>query len=179
MNWHRITTPEDPAFEEFFQLYQSGFPIFEQRTRERQEAVLADPDYFCWALMEEGAFAGLMGLWEEENFLYVEHFAIRPGLRGQSLGSRALEQLSGRGKPVVLEIDPPEDEVSRRRQGFYERAGFHANPWPHIHPPYRAERSGHPLVVMTCPEPWSRDQYEAFSTFLRSRVMADCGTGGR
>ena len=116
-----------------------------------------------------------MGLWEGEGFYYVEHFAVRPDLRGQRLGGRALEQLIARGKPVVLEIDPPEDQVSRRRQGFYERCGFCANPWRLVLPPYRAGFKGHPLVVMTCPEPWSRTQYETFAAFLRHTVMADCG----
>ena len=42
---------------------------------------------------------------------------------------------------MVLEIDPPEDPVSRRRKGFYEGLGLVSNPWPHIHPPYRLEFS--------------------------------------
>ena len=175
MRWHPVKTPKDPDFELLFQLYQSSFPIYEQRTREKQEQILSHPAYTCWALEEWDSFGGLMGLWEGEGFYYVEHFAVRPDLRGQRLGGRALEQLIARGKPVVLEIDPPEDQVSRRRQGFYERCGFCANPWPHVHPPYRAGYQGHPLVVMTCPEPWSRTQYETFAAFLRHTVMADCG----
>ncbi len=175
MEWKRITTPAAPDFEPLFQLYQNSFPIHEQRTREKQERILSHPAYSCWALEEGGAFTGLMGLWEGKDFLYVEHFAVRPGLRGQRLGSGALEQLAGRGRPLVLEIDPPEDEISRRRQSFYERCGFHPNPWTHVHPPYRAGYRGHPLVVMTRPEIWSRARYQDFAAFLRDTVMADCG----
>lgn len=62
--------------------------------------------------------------WETETFIYVEHFFILPHLRGHACGSRALALLGGRGKTVILEIDPPADDVSLRRRGFYERAAF-------------------------------------------------------
>ena len=78
------------------------------------------------------------------------------------------------GKTVILEIDPPEDETARRRQGFYQRCGFTVNPFPHVHPPYHVSvPPGHPLVVMSCPDALSPEQYRAFRTYLKSTVMAD------
>ena len=66
------------------------------------------------------------------------------------------------------------DAVSRRRQTFYERAGFFANPHPHIHPPYRPENSGHALVVMSRPRPLTKEEYAAFAAYLADVVMKDC-----
>ena len=103
----------------------------------------------------------------------MEHFAIAPQLRGQSWGSRALREFLAEGDPVVLEIDPPEDPVSRRRKGFYEGLGLVSNPWPHIHPPYRLEFSGHALEVMTFPGGWDEGQYRRFARYLDETVMAD------
>lgn len=74
---------------------------------------------------------------------------------------------------MVLEIDPPEDPVSRRRKGFYEGLGLVSNPWPHIHPPYRLEFSGHALEVMTFPGGWDEGQYRRFARYLDETVMAD------
>ena len=79
-----------------------------------------------------------------------------------------------RASPPSLEIDPPVDAVSRRRQTFYERAGFFANPHPHIHPPYRPENSGHALVVMSRPRLLTEDEYAAFAAYLAGVVMKDC-----
>ena len=59
MEWRRITAPEDPDFERVFGLYQEGFPLHEQRTREKQEAVLNNPAYFCHSLWDGAGFAGL------------------------------------------------------------------------------------------------------------------------
>ena len=65
-------------------------------------------------------------------------------------------------------------QVSIRRQHFYERCGFSANPYRHVHPPYRAGYQGHPLVVMTSPAPASREEYDRFAAYLGGTVMEDC-----
>ena len=104
----------------------------------------------------------------------MEHFCILPALRNRRYGQRALSMLCAQGKTVILEIDPPEDETARRRQGFYQRCGFTVNPFPHVHPPYHVSvPPGHPLVVMSCPDALSPEQYRAFRTYLKSTVMAD------
>lgn len=178
MEFRRIQSAGRPAFDRAFRLYQISFPIHEQRTREKQEAVLSHPDYHYETIWEKGEFAGILLYWETAEFFYVEHFAIAPELRGQGCGSRALERLASRGKSIVLEIDPPVDETGRRRQHFYETVGFHANPWPHIHPPYRPGFAGHELVVMTSPGGWGEEEYERFSSYLRKTVMEDCADAG-
>ena len=62
--------------------------------------------------------------------------------------------------------------ISHRRQGFYERAGYHANPYAHVHPPYHAANRGHALVVMSYPGALSADTYAAFADYLQHTVMA-------
>ena len=64
------------------------------------------------------------------------------------------------------------DDVSLRRRGFYERAGFHENPYRHVHPPYHAGNRGHDLVVMSYPRAISEEEYRAFADYLAARVMA-------
>lgn len=176
MTFERITSPDHPAFDRAFALYTISFPLHEQRTREKQERVLSHPEYHFDVIWEGETFVGILLHWEEEGFSYVEHFATDPALRGQGLGARALELLNSRGKSVVLEIDPPVDELSIRRKGFYQRAGFWENPFLHVHPPYRPQFKGHPLTVMTYPTPWDRGTYETFWVCLRDTVMADCKT---
>ena len=86
----------------------------------------------------------------------------------------ALALLRERGRNVILEIDPPADDISRRRKGFYERCGFVENPYPHIHPPYHAENHGHNLVVMSCPRALKAAEYDAFAEYLTNTVMSAC-----
>lgn len=174
MEFERITAPDHPSFSRAFALYEKSFPIHEQRTRDKQEGVLSHPEYHYEVITEGDVFVGILLFWEYSGGRYVEHFAIEPGLRGQSYGSRALKALGERGAPIVLEIDPPVDEVSVRRKHFYEKLGFQENPFPHVHPPYRPGFRGHDLVVMTYPKAWSQKEYDTFAAYLGGTVMADC-----
>ena len=169
----RLRTVDDPAFAPAMALYAASFPTHEQRLEPSQRRIMAHEQYHFGILHDEEDFAGLALYWDAGAYLYVEHLCISPARRGQGLGTAALDLLAEAGKPVVLEIDLPVDAVSRRRQNFYERAGFTANPHPHIHPPYRTEYAGHPLVVMSWPEGLSEQEYDCFYQYLKQTVMQE------
>lgn len=175
MRFERIRTGEDPRYGGAMALYQRSFPIFEQRCLQAQLAVMPQEEYRFTLLYEGKDFAGLLLYWETDSFCYVEHLCILEAMRGKGCGSRALAFLREKGKKIILEIDPPADPVSQRRQRFYERAGYRANPYPHVHPPYRTEYAGHPLVVMSCPSVLEQQEYEAFDSYLRNTVMRRLG----
>lgn len=168
----RITETTDPLYEEALRLYEISFPPYEQRRACSQAAILGDEAYHFDCIMVDGAFAGVILYWVGAQYLYVEHFCIKPHMRSHGYGRQALECLMERGKTLILEIDPPVDALSERRKGFYERCGFVANPYTHIHPPYHCENHGHELVIMSHPAAISRAEYDAFAEDLRTRVMA-------
>ena len=170
----RLRTADDPIFAPAMALYAASFPQHEQRLEPSQRRIMAHEQYHFGILHDKEGFAGLALFWDAGAYLYVEHLCISPARRGQGLGTAALDLLAEAGKPVILEIDPPVDEISRRRQAFYERAGFIANPYPHIHPPYRPENSGHALGVMSRPRPRTAGAYAAIAAYLAHVVMKDC-----
>lgn len=106
MEWRRLTQPEEPAFGRAMALYEASFPRHEQRLPDEQRAVLSHPEYHFIQLFDGAEFVGLLLYWEAEDFRYVEHFCVRPELRGRRYGAKALEELGRDGKTVVLEIDP-------------------------------------------------------------------------
>ena len=173
LRFERVTAPEHGAYEAAMELYRISFPAHEQREAASQEKILGDGDYRFDLIRDGDAFVGLMLNWETEAFIYVEHLCILPGMRNRKYGQRALELLGRRGKKVILEIDPPVDGISERRKGFYERCGFAANPYPHVHPPYHRGNRGHDLVIMSCPGTVTEEEYGAFRRYLEERVMAD------
>ena len=137
MEFYRITSESEALFRPLYAMYQKSFPLHEQRLPRHQVEALADPAYHFEAIIENGQLAGLIGYWLTEAFAYIEHFAVSPELRGRALGSGALEEFGRRHSLVILEIDPPEDELSIRRERFYRRLGFQSNDYPHLHPAYR------------------------------------------
>ena len=70
-------------------------------------------------------------------------------MRNKQYGQKTLSFLAKQGKTLILEIDPPKDDISKRRKGFYERCGFTENFFTHIHPPYHKINEGHELTIMT------------------------------
>lgn len=114
-------------------------------------------------------------IYEKAMELYSKSFPIYeqrlPEMRGRGYGAQTLSFSASAKKTVILEIDPPNDEVSARRKAFYERAGYRANPFDHIHPPYHSEYKGHRLVVMTYPAAISENEYKNFNSYLENMVM--------
>ena len=49
---------------------------------------------------------------------------------------------------IVLEVELPEDELSKRRIGVYERNGFTHCEKPYMQPPYRKSGSPIPMYIM-------------------------------
>ena len=114
-------------------------------------------------------------IYEKAMELYSKSFPIYeqrlPEMRGRGYGAQALSFSASAKKTVILGIDPPNDEVPVRRKAFYERAGYRANPFEHIHPPYHSEYKGHRLVVMTYPAAISENEYKNFNSYLENVVM--------
>lgn len=171
MRFERLMSAEADIFPRAMELYRGSFPFHEQREPDSQARIMAHPEYQFNLIYDRETFAGLLLCWETADFIYVEHFCILPCLRGQKYGQRALELLAHRGKTVILEIDPPVDEISIRRKGFYERLDYRANPYPHCHPAYHAGYPAHDLVVMSCPGLLSQAQYGRFFHYLTNTVM--------
>ena len=161
---------QDRSWSEAWALYEASFPACERWDASSYDRAFADPAFEADAILLDGAFVGLLFHWTSDGFHYVEHLAVSPHLRGQHLGSRALEAFC-RDRRVILEIDPPEDTVSIRRLHFYERLGFVANPYNYVHPSYRSPFHPHRLVLMSRPEPLTDQEARRFADFIRERVL--------
>lgn len=169
MEIERITYTDHPLFPKAMELYETSFPAHEQREDFSQSQILSHSAYHFDVVCDSGDFVGEILYWEIGEFLYVEHFCVHPSMRNKRYGQKILTALQS--KPLILEIDPPIDEISRRRQGFYERCGFVANPFGHVHPPYHRGCKGHELVVMSSPDKLSQSDYDMFNDFLQNTIM--------
>ena len=112
--------------------------------------------------------------WRREKFVSLEYFAVDASLRGQGAGQRILEELRDAfPHKVFLDSDPPEDGISRRRLGFYQRHGFVPNPqFDYIHPPYTDEGEPFPLLLMTHGDLLDEETYRSFVDFHHRHVVA-------
>lgn len=167
----QMKTKED--FEIVYPILEEAFPITELRIKENQCALLEDPLYHLYAILDmEEVVCGVLAAWElAEDFIYIEHFAIIPEKRNGGFGGHVLEQFAEQtGKQIVLEVELPEDTLTKRRIAFYERHGFCFNNYAYLQPPMRKGQDMLPLRLMTKPKPIDTHTYERYKTLIHRYV---------
>ena len=133
----------DPLLELVEKTYTSSFPKEERRDFSLVRKLLEDDSRFeMYALLRDGIYVGFITGWQFEGFVYVEHFAIDESVRNGGIGAKAMAVfLALHEDPVVLEVEMPTEEMSKRRVGFYERLGFVLDHHVYFQPPYRRGES--------------------------------------
>lgn len=173
MEFIRIRSIEDTNFKAAWEIYNYSFPRCEKRNIEEQEKVLKDERFYFYILKDEkllvGEIAGIFAYWQfnsEEVFggtyYYGEHLAINKDIRNSGLGAKVVELLKSYNKPIIIEIEIPIDEITKRREGFYNRLDFILNEHYHIQPPYNRDEQDLELKIMTWPKAISKVEYNAF-----------------
>lgn len=116
-------------------------------------------------------YAGFLTAWDFNDFIYLEHFAIDEAARNGGIGGKALKQfLASCRVPIVLEVEIPTDDLSKRRIGFYERLGFQLDTHLYYQPPYRQGGPTLEMRLMTYGDLPLSASFEAVKTTLYKNV---------
>lgn len=172
----RAWNDASPDTKTFRAIFDISFPPEEKRADEDWDAALADPICNARLFRAGGNARAILVFWDFGRCRYIEYFALAPDARGSGLGSRLLREFLAESAPVpvVLEIEPPEDETTTRRLRFYERLGFARDAREHFHPPYRLGFGRQRLVVLNSSgKPLSPDARERFERDIETRAMRD------
>lgn len=139
----------DSAYAQVERLWLTAFPEAERRDTAAQQANTdTQPNFHC-LVAEDTHMVGFLTYWDFGAFCYVEHFATLPSVRNSGYGSAILREVLCRaGKPIVLEVESPDTELSQRRVHFYERNGLTLWQVPYIQPAYRAGGESVPMFLM-------------------------------
>lgn len=164
----QLIKAEKADFNTIYTEMQNSFIPEEIRERDEAFAVLSEKDYCIYKLIADGVWVGFITLWTLSEYTFIEHFAVFEKYRNRGLGARCIEQIKKLSKKLVLEAEPPLDEMKKRRIGFYERCGFHVNDCPYMQPPYKEGGEGVMLVLMSYPEPI--ENFESLKAELYARV---------
>lgn len=163
---------DQSIFNEIFAIMEASFPVSEIRTYTGQKALLDNPNYRIHTENDaEGGVSGFLAAWEFTELRFVEHIAVNPDTRGGGTGKKLMsDYIAASDKPVLLEVEPPDGELERRRIGFYERLGFHLNPYDYVQPPLRTGQPDLPLRIMTYPRPISSEEFRRFRELLYTEI---------
>jgi len=160
-----------PEFDKVYNIMKKSFPPDEHRPHHEQKALLSVPEYLIRTLDVDGDIVGFIALWDFDDFTFIEHFALGERYRNRGLGGKFLRDTIHKiNKPVCLEAEPPTDELTVRRIGFYNRCGFHLNGYHYIQPSISEGRSPVELKIMTYPHAVDESGFEEIRRVLYDKV---------
>lgn len=141
----------DKAYPFVEALWIEAFPDDERRaTIAQRRNTDTNPAFQCLLAESDGLPVGFFTCWDFGRYAYGEHFATDPRIRNRGYGGQILAALLRYiAKPLVLEVELPADETSRRRVRFYERNGLRL--WAeqaYLQPPYAAGKHALPMRLM-------------------------------
>lgn len=99
------------------------FPIEEMKSKEHMEALLQEKKDIYHK--DEGKNHVLMYA-ELPDFIFIDYLFVSKDARGEGLGSKLINKLKDKNKPIILEVEPLnyEDSDSEKRLKFYQKQGF-------------------------------------------------------
>lgn len=149
-------------FDEAYALFQKAFVPAELRPYEKMKPLFEQAQFVIYGYKNEDKLVAALIVWELENCIFLENFAVDESLRGQGLGGRVLEDVKVKYPEysIVLEVEEPVDEMSQRRIGFYQRHEFLLNPYSYIQPTLDVLPTNVKLQLMSYPQTIDESQYQ-------------------
>ena len=159
-------------FDSLFNLMEEAFPSVERRSYEDAKKLLCEELYNIIVDKDENDnITAFIASWEFNDFNYIEHFAVEGKIRGNGIGTSMLQAyLNKSNKPIFLEVEPPENDVSLRRIEFYKRLGFHLNNFEYLQPPMQRQHDFLPLKIMSYPIIAEEDDFMNFKNIVYNKV---------
>ena len=126
IKFQRITTKDATLYNYMEQLMTASFPSEEYRPLEElRNYTDTKTHFYCNIILHHDTPVGFITYWDFGHFYYVEHFAIDPSLRNGGHGKNVLNHLCQQlNKPIILEVEMPEEEMAIRRINFYKRHSY-------------------------------------------------------
>jgi ribosomal protein S18 acetylase RimI-like enzyme len=145
-----INTSDKHFYQYTEELLISTFPFEERRDNQLQR------DYSDYnrqfsnnIILNNDIPVGLLIYWDFYDFIFIEHFAVDPLKRSGGTGKTVITMLNELlQRPIILEVELPKDENTRRRIGFYHRLGFTVCETNYLQPPYHPDGEFIPMYLM-------------------------------
>ncbi len=163
-----MKTDEFPAI---YNIMVESFPKCEIRSYKKAQQLLNNPYYRIIVIQDPKRISGFMAIWEFPSFNFIEHFAVRKGMRGLGIGSKALDEyIKISNRPLVLEVEAFPTEEAKQRIKFYRRLGFVENELAYLQPSIEKGQAHPPLKIMSCPSPIPKKSYKNIKAALFSKI---------
>lgn len=136
-------------FNLIWNILDNSFPKELHRNYENQKKLLNNENYHINTYEKDLKCLGFLSYWNFDDFLYIEHFAVDESSRGKGIGKKLLKDFMLKPGLKVLEVEPPDTEIDKKRIKFYEEFGFYLNKQVYYQPPYNEGDEMTKLFIMS------------------------------
>lgn len=160
-------------FDEGYELLKEAFPISEIRPYEKVKYICDHNIAQMYGYYDE-KLKGVIILWENEEFVMIENFAVDKNCRGEGIGSIMLKEVANKfqDKTIFLEVEEPYDGISERRIGFYERNNFILSEFAYLQPQISDEVNKVPLILMSYNKVLTHEMFIKMKPFIYNVIYA-------
>lgn len=163
-----LTKTTEKDFETIYEIMDFSFPNTEMRSKDNQKKLFNNEKYNV--VMDENK-KGFIAYWNFDQFIFLEHFAVSFSARGEGHGEKMLKAFMQELKlPSFLEVEPPENEITKRRISFYERMGFKLNDFQYAQPSMRENEPSIELKIMSYKESIPESLFNKYKIKLYNEV---------
>ncbi|PKQ60193.1 hypothetical protein BZG02_20365 [Labilibaculum filiforme] len=154
-------------------MYEEAFPEEERRELDLQQQMMRDTNYHFDIVTDNGHFVGFIFWWQFKGLRYIEHLATAIKYRGKAYGKCIVEQfISDAYEAIILEVELPNCDSSKRRIAFYQRLGFILNTQEYYQLPMRKNGVSIEMLLMTYPKEITASQLSVFKENFREMCYA-------
>ena len=169
MEFRRI---KDVEFDEFYGVLEEAFPFLERKTKsELYNDFLVIKNFFPCFILRDGEKVGIISYWEFDDFIFVEHLAIKKNLRNKALGTQFFNIfLNSITKTIVFEVEKLNNIMAKKRIHFYKRLGVVFNEYSYFQPSYHNGDDKVPMYFVSFPNNISLSQFENYTSLIKKYV---------
>ena len=163
---------DNSRFDEAYGILDSSFPADELKTYPRLLSDFIFGGMKVFALGSEEETSCVLTVWEFEDFVFIENFAVRAEMRNRGLGSELIKSILQKFAPktVLLEVETPLDETQKKRVAFYEDKGFTLSNNEYIQPQLRDTPSEVSLTLMFSGDSVSKETLNCYKKQIFAKV---------
>ena len=169
----------DKDFRTAYKILEKSFIPAELKDQETLYTQWNNGEVILEYITIDNVITGVITLWEFPDFIFAENFAVKTDFRNRGIGAELLQNIIDKysDKRIVLEVEPPEKDIQKRRIRFYERNGFILSPFGYIQPPLRENCEDVPLLLMHTGNPLRENEFinikrEIFRTVYKCKNIA-------
>lgn len=163
----------EKQFDQAYDLFSKAFISAELRPYARMKKLFDENQFVIYEMTHLQEMIGAMIVWELSEGIYIENFAVSEKARNQGIGSTMITQIQNiyPNHLLVLEVEKPHDEYSRRRVAFYQRNHFLPNAnCQYIQPALREHAVHIDLMLMSYPHALTEEVFKRIKKEIFEKV---------